>query len=139
MTASRTASPTRTAVRWKALWRRDMGGLADTAHAVPEGSNTALCGSEATEVSGRRWVDLPAPNMRKHKDCVRRVHALPGKGKCPTGKVRFRTEHDALIVLAEAKMRAALHNSKRRREERHYLCPHCSGWHLTSTPLGVAP
>lgn len=38
-------------------------------------------------------------------------------------------------ALVSAKIRAALHGSKKRRECRAYRCPTCNGaWHLTSQP-----
>lgn len=44
-----------------------------------------------------------------------------------TGKVRFRTEVDAMLALARR-----AHRDKG--EIRQYRCPFCKGWHLTSQP-----
>lgn len=52
---------------------------------------------------------------------------------CPTGKVKYASEHDAQIALV-----GALVNRNRGRLQRHeqrwYQCPMCTGWHLTSKP-----
>jgi hypothetical protein len=53
---------------------------------------------------------------------------------CPTGKVRFGTAGAAGQALVEAKIRAALRSSTRRRECRYYRCDLCDGYHLTSRP-----
>jgi hypothetical protein len=47
---------------------------------------------------------------------------------CPkTRKVRFRDELDAKIALSGRVRRD-------KGECRHYRCPHCAGFHLTSKP-----
>ena len=55
---------------------------------------------------------------------------------CPTGKRKFRTEHDARIELVGAcvdRNRGRNH----RREIRVYECHICHSWHLTSAPERV--
>lgn len=51
-------------------------------------------------------------------------------------KVRFRSREQAQAALVQAKhaqaTAVALGRSTRRREQRSYQCPACSGWHLTS-------
>ncbi len=49
-------------------------------------------------------------------------------GKC--AKRRFRSEVDALIVLA--RIQAADSPRREKTERRAYPCPKCCGWHLTS-------
>ena len=49
-----------------------------------------------------------------------------------TGKIRYRSDIDAKIVLSEIQ-----HKDSSRRpkiETKVYNCPHCKGWHLTSKP-----
>lgn len=56
------------------------------------------------------------------------------KHKChKTGKVKWRTELDARMALAniDYKMRASTKN----KEQRPYRCPFCEYWHLTHQPL----
>lgn len=53
---------------------------------------------------------------------------------CPSGKARFATEHDAQVALVGAVLRKN-RGANQRRECRHYLCPMCDGWHLTSHKL----
>lgn len=53
--------------------------------------------------------------------------------KLPNGQVvcrkrRFGTEADAMLALATAEL---CHRTQKI-PTRHYLCPHCDGWHLTS-------
>jgi hypothetical protein len=55
-------------------------------------------------------------------------------GPCPSGKVRYETEHDARVELCGAVV-AKNRGRNRRRETRAYSCPRCDGWHLTSLPL----
>jgi hypothetical protein len=47
-------------------------------------------------------------------------------------KVRYPSLEQARQVLIDAKIRAALHHNRRRREQRAYFCRACCGWHLTS-------
>ena len=47
-----------------------------------------------------------------------------------TGKVRYRSEQEAVRILAHA----VSSKSERRREQRFYRCSHCRGYHLTSQP-----
>ena len=58
------------------------------------------------------------------------------KGKCPTGKVRFRDHKEAVRALHRTQVNAkwALEDGleTNRRERRPYLCPICKGHHLTS-------
>lgn len=49
------------------------------------------------------------------------------------GKVRFRTEHEALEALA----RGERSGSPKRAEQRAYWCRDCGGWHLTSQGLPI--
>jgi hypothetical protein len=56
-------------------------------------------------------------------------------GRCR--KRRFRTKVDAMLALARTQGAAnanARHGAKaaKRTESRHYRCPTCKGWHLTS-------
>lgn len=48
--------------------------------------------------------------------------------RCQTGKVRLRTELDAMLAL----MSASRKGKAKRQEVRHYRCPMCKGWHLAS-------
>ncbi len=48
--------------------------------------------------------------------------------RCPSGKVRYRTEVDAMLAL----MSTTSSNKAKRQETRQYRCPSCKGWHLTS-------
>ncbi len=66
--------------------------------------------------------------------CVGGNHKRNCPNICESGKVRFRDERSAQMVLTNAKIRAAFHNKPKRREVRTYLCPYCHGWHLTSKP-----
>lgn len=50
---------------------------------------------------------------------------------CPTGKVKYRNEHDARVGLVGAVI-GKNRGDQRRHERRVYECPHCAGWHLTS-------
>lgn len=57
--------------------------------------------------------------------------------KCKTGKVRYRDELTAKVVLVSCRARAALRRGRsgqKRHEGRAYRCPFCYGWHLTSKP-----
>ena len=54
------------------------------------------------------------------------------KGRCPSGKVKFRAEADALDAVLGAKIASGLYGNKRRKECRAYLCPDCTAWHLSS-------
>lgn len=59
---------------------------------------------------------------------------MASQAKCPaTGKVRFHTEHAAQVALVGAIVRRNAGRGQRR-ECRHYQCPVCHGWHLTSKP-----
>lgn len=57
---------------------------------------------------------------------------MTDKRRCATGKLRYGTEQEARMALTDAKIRGALGQVRRRREERVYRCPTCSGFHLTS-------
>lgn len=48
-----------------------------------------------------------------------------------TGKLRYRTEVDAMLAL----MSTGRREKTKRQERRQYRCPHCNGWHLTSQAL----
>jgi len=50
--------------------------------------------------------------------------------KCPTGKIRYSQELDVMIALARCQTDTNGHN---RHERRHYRCPECHGYHLTSS------
>ncbi len=50
---------------------------------------------------------------------------------CPSGKVRYASEHAAQIVLVGVVI-ARNAGSRTRHETRHYHCNTCGGWHLTS-------
>jgi hypothetical protein len=54
---------------------------------------------------------------------------------CKTGKLRYRDENAARVVLVASRFRRAVGRGKDRREERVYQCQFCLGWHLTSTPF----
>lgn len=53
-------------------------------------------------------------------------------------KRRYKTKTDAMIALSRTQLREATSRkhtrSTDREETRYYHCPHCRGWHLTSTP-----
>lgn len=49
-------------------------------------------------------------------------------------KVKFHTEAAPLDAVVRAKIAAALHSNKKRREQRAYECGDCGGWHITSQP-----
>jgi len=51
---------------------------------------------------------------------------------CPTGKVPWRSVHDAERALEDTQSKRS---GDRPPESRHYRCPHCHYWHLTSSPL----
>lgn len=57
------------------------------------------------------------------------VVGLVGEVRC--SKFRYASEHDAQVALVGAVIK---HNrgKAKRRECRHYACPRCGGWHLTS-------
>lgn len=50
-------------------------------------------------------------------------------GSCRTGKMRFPTEIEAMIALADTNRGNA---KSGRAESRYYRCPMCQGWHMTS-------
>ncbi len=58
------------------------------------------------------------------------------KGKCVSGKPRYRDHGEAITALHSTKLAAeraiALTGSTKRKECRAYHCPNCSGWHLSS-------
>ena len=58
------------------------------------------------------------------------------KGKCSTGKVRFRDRLEAIEALHRAENARKFSEqdglANRRNEKRVYKCPTCSGIHLTS-------
>lgn len=64
-------------------------------------------------------------------------HDPSTKGRCPTGKDRFATEHDAGLALVNCKIARVLHHKHKRKEQRYYCCSQCRGWHLTSKPLAA--
>ena len=78
--------------------------------------------------------------MRTTGRSERRVgRPVPRLKKCrATSKVRFPDGRAAVEALHRAKTAqyfSALDSTMtRRRECRHYRCPECKGWHLTSTP-----
>jgi hypothetical protein len=51
------------------------------------------------------------------------------------GKIGYRSRADALIVLANPRIRRS-GKAKGRNEHRAYLCPDCGSWHLTSRRRG---
>ena len=55
------------------------------------------------------------------------MHEAERREKACTSKNRYDTEGEALEAI-EACMRHG------RRNLRHYRCPYCDGWHLTSRP-----
>ncbi len=55
---------------------------------------------------------------------------------CATGKIRYPDEAAAKVALVSARTAAALRKQANRREARVYQCPHCDGWHLTSSTSG---
>lgn len=68
---------------------------------------------------------------------MRRRRRLPKPEYCArTGKRRWPSADAAVEVLHQAanrRWRARwTGESTNRHEVRHYLCPYCSGWHLTS-------
>lgn len=79
--------------------------------------------------------------MREARSTKRR--AMPRPDRCPvTGKVRWPDGKAAVEVLHQAS--TAAHwaevngQQSRRHEVRHYLCPHCKGFHTTSQSVRVA-
>lgn len=57
------------------------------------------------------------------------VRARREAQKCKTtGKIRWRSQVDAAMALGAARMRIL----RTKREKRHYRCPYCHSWHLTS-------
>jgi hypothetical protein len=56
---------------------------------------------------------------------------------CPSGKQRFRDQHEARLVLAKIRARKA--GRTRIREEQTYRCTACGGWHLTSAKPKTKP
>jgi len=50
---------------------------------------------------------------------------------CRSGKVRYRDRIAALLALSKVCRRDSPKRPKS--ERRAYPCPHCKGWHLTST------
>jgi hypothetical protein len=54
---------------------------------------------------------------------------LPMEVPCPTGKIRYRDELDAMLALGSTARRSE--SNRKRRESRQYHCPICKGWHLT--------
>lgn len=56
------------------------------------------------------------------------------KGVCPSGKLRYASSIDAAIALANAQRARHVKGRDAVVEQRHYRCPTCSGWHLTSKP-----
>jgi hypothetical protein len=55
-------------------------------------------------------------------------------GKCPTGKIRYRTAIDAAVALGRARAARPVKGRDEVVEQRHYPCPLCRGHHLTSKP-----
>ena len=53
--------------------------------------------------------------------------------QCPSGKIGFRHKVDAAAKLATHR-----DSPNPRKPVRIYLCPKCSGWHLTATPYRSA-
>lgn len=79
------------------------------------------------------------PLRLRSGDDLRCLPPLPRRGRCvATGKIRYFDAETAELVLAGI----GAHNP-RRREQRAYRCPECSGWHLTSqagnTATGPTP
>ena len=58
------------------------------------------------------------------------------RGKCISGKPRYRDHNEAIAALHSTKLAAVraveLTGSTTRRECRAYHCPNCSGFHLSS-------
>jgi hypothetical protein len=52
---------------------------------------------------------------------------------CPTGKLRFASEHAAQVALVGCVI-GKNRGKNQRRETRWYECPLCGGLHLTSKP-----
>lgn len=68
---------------------------------------------------------------------------LPRPERCAvTGQVRWPDGKSAVEVLHRAhnaaRQAAEVGSESRRREVRHYRCPHCAGFHTTSQPVWVA-
>lgn len=62
---------------------------------------------------------------------------VPPKGRCRTGKQRFESKVDAMLVVARADRAQALDHRSSREERRVYRCPKCKGWHTTSQATGL--
>lgn len=54
------------------------------------------------------------------------------KDACSTGKLRYDSSIDAAIALGNARRARRVKGRDDVVEQRHYHCPACSGWHLTS-------
>ena len=79
--------------------------------------------------------------MRGPRSSKRRAMLRPDRCQV-TGKVRWPDGKAAIEVLHQASTAArwaeADGQQSRRREVRHYRCPHCQGFHTTSQPVWVA-
>jgi hypothetical protein len=63
------------------------------------------------------------------------------KGRCPSGKVRFRERREAIDALHRIanirNMATELTGSSERKEVRCYKCVDCAGVHITSLPKWI--
>jgi hypothetical protein len=85
---------------------------------------------------GLRDVALKLPGLED--DCGRAkptltvIRAAPRQDGCPSGKVPFRSEREALLTLLRMWQQAGQEGNPLRRERRTYHCERCAYWHLTS-------
>ncbi len=75
---------------------------------------------------------------------TRRTHSevTKLKGRCQSGKIRYRDHEEAIKALHRTQSLALIAlevtGSTSRAEKRTYYCGMCNGFHLTSRPLAVA-
>lgn len=83
------------------------------------------CGWESRKV----WSQDAA-----EKDASQHITDAPEWVREKCEKHPYDTEDEAKAWLVEAKIRASLHHSHKRRESRVYFCLDCRKWHVTSKP-----
>lgn len=63
------------------------------------------------------------------------LHGAAPRSYCPSGKVRYATESDAITGLLRVRKERVRTNDPHDHESRIYPCAKCQGWHLTSNPM----
>lgn len=86
-----------------------------------KGARAALRQAKRDEAKARNAATPPERRRASRRGCV-------------TGKLRYRTEHEARTELVGALI-AKNRGRNERRECRVYVCDLCGGFHLTSSPL----